>query len=209
MWLADSRGIFFMVPHARGAEVASRRSISTRRDRHLLRRISRGLHARRIRGPDTPKGVSCIPLPSLVSLSASLAHGGQALQNSSTARTIRSWQPAQSTYTPKTQPGRGLPLTTPPPVALPRLARCVLFPPTEWVPRRDGSHSHRVGPEEPSMDIYYIVSGLGLVFIGIGVADGIRIVLEPDIRYLLATYKLAKRRASRPILLEEWSLPRT
>lgn len=59
------------------------------------------------------------------------------------------------------------------------------------------------------MDIYYIVSGLGLVFIGIGVADGIRIVLEPDIRYLLATYKLAKRRASRPILLEEWSLPRT
>lgn len=58
------------------------------------------------------------------------------------------------------------------------------------------------------MDIYYIVSGLGLAFIGIGVADGIRILLAPDIRYLLATYKLAKRRASRPILLEEWNLPR-
>ena len=199
---------FLDVTTRTGAEVASRRSIATRRDRHFLLRISRGLHARRIRGPDTPKSVSCIPLPSRVSVSASLAQGGQALQNSSTARTVKPWQPAQSTCTPKTQPGRDLPLTTPPSVALPRLARCVLLPLTEWVPRRDGSRSHRVGPEEPSMDIYYIVSGLGLVFIGIGVADGMRILLEPDIRYFLATYKLAKRRASRPILLEEWNMPR-
>jgi len=56
---------------------------------------------------------------------------------------------------------------------------------------------------------FHIVLGLGLLFIGIGVADGIRILLEPQIKTFLAIHKLEKRRASRPILLDEWTLPKT
>ena len=55
---------------------------------------------------------------------------------------------------------------------------------------------------------FHIVLGLGLLLIGIGVADGIRIFLEPHVRLFLQTYQLAKRRASRPILLDEWNTPR-
>lgn len=60
------------------------------------------------------------------------------------------------------------------------------------------------------MDSLYfdIVRGLGLLFIGIGVVDAIRILLEPHIRFLLEIYQLEKRRASRPILLAEWNMPR-
>jgi len=52
------------------------------------------------------------------------------------------------------------------------------------------------------------VLGLGLLFIGIGVVDGIRILLEPHIRFLLEIYKLEQRRLSRPILLAEWDMPK-
>jgi len=55
---------------------------------------------------------------------------------------------------------------------------------------------------------FYIVLGLGLLLIGVAVADGIRILLEPHIRTFLQIYKLEKRRASRPILLAEWNLPK-
>jgi hypothetical protein len=55
---------------------------------------------------------------------------------------------------------------------------------------------------------FHIVLGLGLLLIGVAVADGIRILLEPHIRTFLQIYKLEKRRASRPILLAEWNLPK-
>jgi len=55
---------------------------------------------------------------------------------------------------------------------------------------------------------FYIVLGLGLLLIGVAAADGIRILLEPHIRTFLQIYKLEKRRASRPILLAEWNLPK-
>jgi len=60
---------------------------------------------------------------------------------------------------------------------------------------------------------FHIMLGLGLLLIGIeliriGVADGIRTFLKPDIRLFLQTYKLAKRRTPYPILLEGWNLPR-
>jgi hypothetical protein len=54
----------------------------------------------------------------------------------------------------------------------------------------------------------HIALGLGLLLIGVAVADGIRILLEPHIRTFLQIYKLEKRRASRPILLAEWNLPK-
>ena len=56
---------------------------------------------------------------------------------------------------------------------------------------------------------FHIVLGLGLLLLGIGVVDGIRIFLEPHIRFCLELYKLEKRRASRPILLAEWNQPKT
>ncbi len=56
---------------------------------------------------------------------------------------------------------------------------------------------------------FYIVPGLGLLFLGIGVADGIRILLAPHIRTFVEIYHLEKRRASRPILLAEWNQPKT
>lgn len=55
---------------------------------------------------------------------------------------------------------------------------------------------------------FHIALGLGLLLIGVAVADGIRILLEPHIRTFLQIYKLEKRRASRPILLAEWNLPK-
>ena len=55
---------------------------------------------------------------------------------------------------------------------------------------------------------FHIVLGLGLLLIGVAVADGIRILLEPHLRTFLQIYKLEKRRASRPILLAEWNLPK-
>jgi hypothetical protein len=55
---------------------------------------------------------------------------------------------------------------------------------------------------------FHIVLGLGLLLIGVAVADGIRILLEPHIRTFLQIYKLEKRRAARPILLAEWNLPK-
>ena len=55
----------------------------------------------------------------------------------------------------------------------------------------------------------YIVLGLGLLLLGIGVVDGIRVLLEPHLRFLLAISQLEKRLASRPILLPEWNLPKT
>jgi len=55
---------------------------------------------------------------------------------------------------------------------------------------------------------FYIVLGLGLLLIGIGAADGIRILLEPHIRFFLEIYKLEKRRGSRPILLTDWNSPK-
>jgi hypothetical protein len=60
------------------------------------------------------------------------------------------------------------------------------------------------------MDSLYFHTGvgLGLLLIGIGVADGIRIFLKPYIRIFLQAYTHGKRRASRPMLLEEWNLPR-
>jgi hypothetical protein len=64
------------------------------------------------------------------------------------------------------------------------------------------------GQEEPNMETFEILSGIGLLFIGIAVADGIRIVLAPHIRMFLEIYRLKKRRASRPILLAEWNQPR-
>ena len=60
------------------------------------------------------------------------------------------------------------------------------------------------------MDSLYfdIVRGLGLLFIGLGIVDGIRVLLEPRLRFLFEIYTLEKRRASRPILLAEWNMPR-
>jgi hypothetical protein len=60
------------------------------------------------------------------------------------------------------------------------------------------------------MDSLYlhIALGLGILLIAIGVADGIRILLEPYIRTVFEIHKLEKRRASRPILLAEWNAPR-
>jgi hypothetical protein len=55
---------------------------------------------------------------------------------------------------------------------------------------------------------FHIVLGLGLLLIAIAVADGIRILLAPHIKTLLEIYKLEKRRASRPILLAEWNVPK-
>lgn len=54
-----------------------------------------------------------------------------------------------------------------------------------------------------------IVLGLGLLFVGIGVADGIRILLAPHIRTFVEIHNLEKRTASRPILLAEWNQPKT
>jgi hypothetical protein len=53
-----------------------------------------------------------------------------------------------------------------------------------------------------------LVRGLGLLFIGIGVIEGIRILIEPHFRTFLAIHNLEKRRASRPILLSEWNQPK-
>jgi hypothetical protein len=60
------------------------------------------------------------------------------------------------------------------------------------------------------MDSFYlhIALGLGILLIAIGVADGIRILLEPYFRTAFEIHKLEKRRASRPILLAEWNAPR-
>jgi hypothetical protein len=60
------------------------------------------------------------------------------------------------------------------------------------------------------MDSLYlhIVLGLGILLIAIGVADGIRILIEPYFRTAFEIHKLEKRRASRPILLAEWNAPR-
>ena len=54
----------------------------------------------------------------------------------------------------------------------------------------------------------HIVFGLGIVLLAIGVADWIRILLEPYFRTAFEIHKLEKRRASRPILLAEWNAPR-
>jgi hypothetical protein len=59
------------------------------------------------------------------------------------------------------------------------------------------------------MDIVNIATGLGLLCIGIGVIDGIRSVVVPEIKFLMEISKLEKRRASRPILLPDWNLPKT
>lgn len=61
------------------------------------------------------------------------------------------------------------------------------------------------------MESFYvhIVLGLGILLVGIAVADGIRMLLAPHIRMFLELNKLEKRRASRPLLLAEWNLPRT
>ena len=60
------------------------------------------------------------------------------------------------------------------------------------------------------MDSLYlhIGYGLGLLLIGIAVADGIRMFLVPYIRTFRDLYNLERRRASRPVLLDEWNLPR-
>lgn len=58
------------------------------------------------------------------------------------------------------------------------------------------------------MVIVDLMTGLGLLFLGIAVVDAIHIVLRPHIRLLVEIYQLEKRRASRPILLSEWNLPR-
>ena len=51
------------------------------------------------------------------------------------------------------------------------------------------------------MDTFYIVRGLGLLFIGIAAADVIVVFRK--------TYKRAKRTKRVPILLDGWGLPRT
>lgn len=53
-----------------------------------------------------------------------------------------------------------------------------------------------------------IALGLGLLLIAIAVVDGIRIVLKPHVKFFLDIYTLEKRRASRPILLAEWNVPK-
>lgn len=70
--------------------------------------------------------------------------------------------------------------------------------------------SHFVGPEEFRMDSLYlhIALGLGILLLAIGLADGIRILLEPYFRTAFEIHKLEKRRAARPILLAEWNAPR-
>ena len=54
----------------------------------------------------------------------------------------------------------------------------------------------------------HVVFGLGILLLAIGVADGIRILLEPYFRTAFEIHKLERRRASRPILLAEWNAPR-
>jgi hypothetical protein len=109
-------------------------------------------------------------------------------------------------------------------VALPWLAYLMLLPFQRTRATRAGkrrrcmatahrslrSRSHHVGPEALRMEslCFHIVLGLGLLLIAIAVADGIRILLAPHIKTLLEIYKLEKRRASRPILLAEWNVPK-
>lgn len=54
----------------------------------------------------------------------------------------------------------------------------------------------------------HIILGLGVLLVGIALLDAMRIALKPHVRFLLEIYTLEKRRASRPILLGEWNLPR-
>ena len=60
---------------------------------------------------------------------------------------------------------------------------------------------HRVGPAEPCMDdsyISYIVSGLGLLFVGVAVARAIETVR--------GSFRHSKKTESDPILLDGWNL---
>ena len=53
------------------------------------------------------------------------------------------------------------------------------------------------------MNLFYAMTGLGLVIIGIAVVD------EIVDSFYEKRYKRAKRAASKPILLDGWNLPRT
>lgn len=73
-----------------------------------------------------------------------------------------------------------------------------------------GARSPHAGSEDARLErlFFSLVLGLGFLFIGIAVADGIGMLLTPYLRTFREIHKMEQRRAARPILLAEWNVPR-